>query len=129
MYPKRVLFIIALSILIMLLLMYLIYDFDMSLMNVSNVFFFMGTIYFFPGLIIVSGATDIFYGIGYLTRRMFLKDKGDGSYFKSFKDYKEYKCIKNGRYNTKDNTKGKGVNILLVGGVYIIISIVISMII
>lgn len=125
MYPKRVLFTIALSILIMLLLMFLLYDFDMSLMNISNVFFFMGTIYFFPGLIIVSGSTDVFTGIGYLTRRTVFKDKGDGNYFKSFNDYKEYKYLKNGKYNTE----GKGVNILLVGGVYIIISIVISMII
>lgn len=125
MYKKRVLFTIALSILIMLLLMFLLYDFDMSWMNISNVFFFMGAFYFFPGLIIVTGSTEVFAGMGYLTRRIFLKDKGEGNYFKSFNDYKEYKYLKNGKYNTKS----KGVNILLVGGVYIIISIVISMVI
>jgi len=125
MYRKRILFTVALSIIIMLLLMYLIYDFDINLMNISNVFFFMGIAYFFPGLIIVIDATDIFYSLGYVSRRMFSKDKGDGNYFKSFNDYKEYKYIKNLKYNTK----GKGVNILIVGGVYIIISIVISMII
>lgn len=125
MYSKRILSTIALSILIMLLLMYLIYDFDTSLMNLSNVFFFMGTVYFFPRLIIVTGATDIFYSTGYLTRRMFLKNKGDGNYFKTFNDYKEYKYMDNVKYNTK----GKGVNILLVGGVYIIISLCIGMIV
>ena len=102
-----------------------VYDFDMNLMSLSNVFFFMGTVYFFPGLIIVTGAADIFNGIGYLTRRMFFKSKGDGNYFKTFNDYKEYKQIE----NVKHNFKGKGVNILLVGGVYIIISVVTGMIV
>ncbi len=125
MHRKRIFLTIALSILIMLLLLFLIYDFDMSLMNLSNVFFFMGAVYFFPGLIVVTGASEIFSSFGYLTRRMFLKNKGDGNDFKTFNDYKEYKHIKSANYNTK----GKGVNILLVGGVYVIISIVISMII
>ena len=125
MYPKRLLFIIALSVTIMLLLMYLIYDFDMNLMNLSNIFFFIGIACFFLGLIIVSGATDIFYSSRYLARRMFFKDKGNGNYFKTFSDYKEYKDINNLKYNTK----GKGVDILLVGVVYIIISLLISTII
>ncbi|MCM1992783.1 DUF3899 domain-containing protein [Oceanirhabdus seepicola] len=125
MHRKRIFFTIALSILIMLLLLFLVYDFDMSLMNLSNVLFFMGTVYFFPGLIIVTGASEIFSSVGYLNRRMFRKNKGDGNDFKTFNDYKEYKHIKSAKYNTK----GKGVNILLVGGGYVIISIVISMII
>ena len=125
MHTKKIFFTIALSILIMLLLLFLVYDFDMSLMNLSNVLFFMGTVYFFPGLIIVTGASEIFSSVGYLNRRMFRKNKGDGNDFKTFNDYKEYKHIKSAKYNTK----GKGVNILLVGGGYVIMSIVISMII
>ncbi len=122
---KRLMFTIALSVTIMLLLMYLIYDFDTSLMNISNVFFFMGIAYFFPGLIIVSGVTDIFYSIRYLTKRMFCKDKDNENYLRTFNDYKKYNDIK----SVKHNMKGKGVNILLVGGVYIIISLIISIII
>ncbi|WBW95215.1 DUF3899 domain-containing protein [Oceanirhabdus sp. W0125-5] len=122
---KRIFTTIALSILIMSLVLFLRYDFEMSLVNLSNVFFLMGTVYFFPGLIIVSGAAGIFSSIGYLSRRMFSKNKGDGNHFKTFNDYKEYKHIENSKYNTK----GIGVNILLVGGVYITISVVTGMII
>ncbi len=125
---KGLLFAIAISIIIVVLLMYFIYGLDMRLMYISDVFFFVGILYFFPGLIVVTGATEILSSIGYLTRRIFSKDKGDGNYFKSFNDYKEYKKDKKHK-NSKYNTRFIGINILLVGGVYILASFVISFIV
>lgn len=120
MSTKKVSSTIAISIAIMLILMGLIYDFHITLMNVSNVLFLMGVFYFFPGLIVVSGAGSIFDSAGYLTRRMFLRNSK--RYFKSFNEYKEYKHIK----NISSNMKGRGANILLVGGLYIVISVAIG---
>lgn len=121
---KRILKVIGLSILIMIILMYLIYSFDVTLMNLSNVFFFTGIIYFFLGLIVVTGATEVFNSIGYLTRRMFLKPKGDAAYFKSFADYMEYKNTQ----NLGIKIKNKGFDVLIIGAIYIVLSIIIGMI-
>lgn len=114
MYTKKVLSTIMISMGIMLVLMGLIYDFHISLINISNVLFFMGVFYFFPGLIVVSGAGSIFDSAGYLTRRMFFRNS-----FKSLNEYKEYKHIK----NVNGGMKGRGANILVIGGAYIVISI------
>ncbi|SCG83028.1 hypothetical protein DW1_1457 [Proteiniborus sp. DW1] len=128
---KSFLSIIVISIIIVMLLMYVIYGFDMRLMYLSNVFFFVGVVYFFLGLIFITNATEVFSGIGYLSRKAFSKDKGDGSDFKSFYDYKEYKeNRRDEKYkNSNYNTRFKGLNVLIVGGVYILVSIVINMVI
>lgn len=119
---KSFLYPIVVSIVIMILLMFFIYDFSISLMNISNVIFFMGVFFFFPGLISVTGAGQIFDSSRYLTRRFFTKNSE--SYFKTFNDYKEYKRLKN--VNTP--MKSRGLTILILGGVYIIISLIIGFI-
>lgn len=119
---KKFLYTIIISIFIMLVLMGLIYDFNITLMNISNIFFVVGVAYFFPGIIVLSGAGSVFDSARYLTKKMFTRE--NKQYFKSFNDYKEYKQIK----NASRNIKGRGTSVLLIGGVYIIISVAIGVI-
>lgn len=117
---KNLLYTIAVSIGLMILLMWGIYDFDMSLMNLSNVIFVIGIILFFLGLISVTGAIQVFGSSQYLTRKTFSrKGKHD---FKTFKDYRDYKQLK----NAGKAKNGKGLNRLLLGSVYIIASLIIG---
>lgn len=123
---------IVISIFIMLILIAFVYDFDVKLIYISDIFFIVGMVFFSFGLIIVTGATEIFDSIGYLTKELlnsmnltkkyFRKDEIDRSYLKSFGEYKEYK-----RLNGKSRLNG--LNALTVGGAYIIASIVISTIV
>ena len=78
---------IIFSILIMILLMFLVYEFDVNWMNMSNVFFITGVVYFFPSLIIVTNATEVFSSIDYITKKVFTRR----NYFKSYYEYVEYK--------------------------------------
>lgn len=120
---KSFLYPIGLSIIIMILLMFFIYDFRISLMNISNVIFLMGVFFFFPGLISTTGASQVFDSSLYLTRKTFAKNSEND--FKTFNDYKEYKRLK--RANAP--IKSRGSTILILGGVYIIISLIIGFII
>ena len=91
--------------------MFFIYDFRISLMNISNVIFLMGVFFFFPGLISATGASQVFDSSLYLTRKTFAKNSEND--FKTFNDYKEYKRLK--RANTP--IKSRGSTILILGGV------------
>lgn len=119
---KRFLYAIAVSIVIMILLMFFVYDFQMSWMYISNVIFIMGVFFFFPGLIIVTGASEVFQSSIYLGRKVFVKDRE--KYFKTFSDYKEYKRLK----SAGTMRKGRGLEILILGGAYIIVSLIIGFI-
>lgn len=119
---RKLLSTIIISIFIMIVLMGLVYDFNITIMNISNILFFVGVAYFFPGIIVISGAGSIFDSSGYLTRRIFLRE--NKQYFKSFNDYKEYKKIK----NASRNINGRGTSVLIIGGVYIGLSLAIGVI-
>lgn len=117
---KRLFYAIAVSIVIMILLMFLIYDFEISWMNLSNVIFLMGVLFFFPGLMSVTGASQVFHGSSYLSRKIFARSSENC--FKTFNDYKEYKRLK----HVNTTMKGRGLGILILGGVYVIVSLVIG---
>lgn len=115
---KSVLKSIVISILITIVLMFLMYDFNVNYVSLSNVLFIVGLTYFFPGVIVVSGASDLFSSFGYLTRRMVFKPKGDATHFKSFGDYMEYKNAQ----KAGNNLRGKGLDLLIIGILYVVIS-------
>lgn len=119
---KEFLYPIAVSIVIMILLMFFLYDFQISLMNISNVIFFIGMFFFFPGLISVTGASQIFDSSRYLTRKTFATNSEND--FKTFNDYKEYKRLK----RVNNPIKSRGLTILILGGAYIVISLIIGFI-
>jgi hypothetical protein len=121
MSTKRFLIVIGISIPIMLLLLFTAFEGVISLMNISNVFFFAGLFLFFPGLIMVTDAMSVFNSLGYLTRRMIFKQKGD-NHFKTFGDYMEYKNIN----NPEKHARRKSLEMLTVGGVYLVISFILS---
>lgn len=117
---KNSIYTIAVSMVLMILLMWRIYDFDMSLINVSNVIFVIGIVLFFTGLVSVTGASEVFDSSKYLTQKIF--SRKNEQTFKTFKDYKAYKQVKClGKYG-----KYKGLNRLILGGVYIIASLIIG---
>lgn len=117
---KRFLCAIAVSIVSIILLMFLIYDFEMSWMNLSNAIFLVGVFFFFPGLISVTGAGQVFYGSGYLSRKIFTKRSENC--FKTFNDYKEYRRFK----HANTTVKGRGLGLLILGGMYVIVSLAIG---
>ncbi|WP_010169068.1 DUF3899 domain-containing protein [Candidatus Epulonipiscium viviparus] len=98
-----------------LLLMYFIFDFSFSLINIADCLFVVGLCLFFPALIIATGAMDLFDGISFVSSKMFKKHT-----FKTIYDYKEYKKQKN-LYK-----KNPGKPLLVISLIYIVISLVIA---
>lgn len=72
---KSIFTVIALSLVLTALLYYSIYELDFHLLYASNVFFIIGIMFFFPGVIIATNATNVFNGMGYLTKKIFVKVK------------------------------------------------------
>lgn len=69
-----------------------IYKTQFSIETISNVTFVVGIISFLPSLIAVTGAHQIFQGIGYVFKTMLSKSAKEE--FPTFKDYKEHKSEK-----------------------------------
>ncbi|ONI43463.1 hypothetical protein AN641_09900 [Candidatus Epulonipiscioides gigas] len=72
------------------LLLFFVYDFSFTLINIADALFIVGLFLFFPALIIITEATKVFDGFTYV-RHKFSKSNS----FKTIYDYKEYKLQKN----------------------------------
>lgn len=118
---KRVIYTVAVSIPIMMISFFLIYGMDLSVMHLSNVIFLMGMFFFFPGVISVTGAMEVFESSGYLTRKVFGKNSEND--FKTLGEYKAYKKLN----KQQSSIKGRGYTLLIVGGAYIILSLVMTL--
>ncbi len=116
---SRLFLTIFISVVVVGLLIVFVYDYDIRLMHLSDIFFFVGVVLFFPGLISVTGAMEVFSSSQYLFSKYFSRNIKDHHHFNSLAEYKEFKKI--------TSRKGrKGIEMLTVGLVYIIISIILS---
>lgn len=116
---SRLLLTIFVSVVVVGLLVVFVYDYDIRPMHLSDIFFFVGIVFFFPGLVSMTGALDVFVSSQYLFSKYFSRNTKDHHHFKSLAEYKEFKNI--------TSRKGrKGLEMLTVGVVYIIISIILS---
>lgn len=120
MTAKKVLTAIGISLILLLGLLFLAYDFKLTLQNLSDAMFMVGLGYIFPGLIEFTDATDIFTSTGYLMRRMFTKAKG--SHMRTLNDYVEYKSSRNNRYQSR----AFGKLLMGIGGFYAVTSFLIG---
>lgn len=119
---KSIFTVIALSLVLTALLYYSIYELDFHLLYASNVFFIIGIMFFFPGVIIATNATNVFNGMGYLTKKIFVKVKKQDHNFKSFGEYMEFKTIN----EADQHIHRAGFFIVSIGAIYIIASLVIG---
>lgn len=103
-------------------LLYCRYGFEISLMSISNSLFIVGIIVFLFGLIIASNAGQIFSSGDYIIRKSFLSNKKSNKFFKTYKDYLLYKSNK----RNQNNTASKGLFLLIIGGVFLIISFLLN---
>ncbi len=115
---KKAMILILATFVAMGAMMYFVYDFVFLPIYVANVLFVVGSIVFFFGLILVTGAMEVFESSIFLTKKVFSKDNSK-PYFKTFADYKEFHKIKNAHEPKKTNIP------LIVGIVYIVISLII----
>lgn len=111
---KKILTAVAVSLILMIIVMGYSYSFEISVITVSNVLFTVGMLYFFPGIIVLSGSTEIYRRFGYSCNRAFRK--------KPFNSYDEYNHHKQTR-----RVNGKGEVISLLGGFYILLSFGVTM--
>ncbi len=116
---SRLLLIIFVSLVLAGLLVVFVYGYDLRPMYLSDIFFFVGAVFFFPGLISVTGVMEIFASSQYLSSKVFSGKIEDQHHFKSLDDYKEFKKI------TSKKSR-KRVEMLIVGLAYIIIAIILS---
>ena len=116
---SRLFLTILLSLVIVGLLAVFVYHYDLRPTHLSDIFFFVGLVFFSPGLISVIGAMEIFSAPRYLLSKTFSRNIEGQRYFKSFADYKEFK-------ETNPKKSRKLVEMLIVGLLYIIISIILS---
>ena len=116
---SRLFLTILLSLVIVGLFAVFVYHSDLRPMHLSDTFFFVGLVLFFPGLISIIGAMEIFSAPRYLLSKTFSRNIEGRQHFKSFADYKEFK-------ETNPKKGCKLVEMLIVGLVYIIISIILS---
>ncbi|HHU23645.1 MAG: hypothetical protein PHG08_02430 [Bacilli bacterium] len=69
-----------------------IYGMQFSLESVSNITFVIGIVFFLPSLVALTGAFQVFHGMGYILKLLF--NKNAKQEFPTFSDYKEYKSKK-----------------------------------
>lgn len=117
---KHILTTVISSVILGLILLFLVYDFEITKLYMANILFIVGVLYFFPGLIIVSGSAEMFRTVTYLGGRMFRKNKEGVN--ESFAQYSERKNLERMRLHNKH----VGYIILITGGSYIIISMIFS---
>ncbi len=117
---SRLFLTVFISVVIMGFLVVFVYDYDLRPVHLSDIFFFVGVILFFPGLISMTGALEVFVSSQYLFSKYFSRNIKDHHHFKSLAEYKEFKEL-------SSRKKGrKGLEMLTVGLVYIIISMIIG---
>lgn len=135
---KKALSAVAFLFVIATVLMFLVYDFKITYMNVSNVVFILGVLCFFPGLILASGAMEIFSGFNYLASKTFsglfnfssrtsaqTAEGGNRNNGRQFKSFSEYLKFKNNHHMIK-HTKDKGLIALTTGSLLIVVSLVLN---
>lgn len=119
---KGILSTIVISIILVALVMYFVYGFELRLIYISDTFFLVGILFLFPGLIFITGATELFSSARYIFKKSFTKSTDGGNHLISFSDYKEYEKERNANHNREFT----GVSILVVGVAYIILSFIIG---
>jgi len=128
---KKIIIVTSVTLALMLILLLVAYEFKMNYMNVSNVLFLVGITCFFPGLIQVSGAVEIFNSIGYLTTKTFsglfkfTSQESIDVNSKQFKSYSDYLTYKKNQAKTH-SIKGNGLTLLTIGSTYIVLSLLIG---
>lgn len=111
---------VGMSILLFIGMFYFTYDAQAVWLNCSNALFVVGILYFFPGLLTLTHATEVFQTMGYLGKKVFARDINGG--FKSYSAYQTYKDSK--RMGQDQGQSGK---ILMgVGTFYIVLSVLVS---
>jgi len=112
----------AIGVLVSLVIMFVLYRwFDgasISINPLSDAIFFTGVIYFFPGLVSLTGAGRVFTGFDYAARKMFSGMKKDKKFFDSYYDFKIYKESK----RLREGEDHSGLTMLVLGILYIAIA-------
>ncbi len=119
---KRILAVMCASCLVMVLLLYWIYDFELTRIHVSNVLFILGLCFFFPGLFLLTGAGQFFSSATYLTKKMFSKPEKMANHLKSYNDFLVHRNAESQHYRIKQI----GKITLAIGGVYIVLSLIVG---
>lgn len=119
---KHLISVLLVSWVIMILLMYWLYDFELTAIHVSNVLFIPGLLLFFPGLFLLTGAGQFFTSATYLTKKMFSKPSKMAEHLKSYNDFLVYRNAE----NQHQRLKKTGIQTLFTGVVYIVLSFIIA---
>lgn len=106
----------------MVFLLFVIYDFEMNLLYVSNVVFLVGFGVFIPGLIITTGADGLFNSSAYLFKKIFTKPSKAGKELSSYNDFLLHRKAQNRQFDLKS----VGFFMIIMGIVYIIISLILG---
>lgn len=114
---KKILFPLLSAFILVYIIMYSVYNGDLSKLYYANAFFVTGVIYFSVGLITFSNAGKIFRGIGFVLKQRFTH-KVDGLTYFDYVLLKEEKVDKNKKYI--------GLPTLFIGIAFIIIAIILS---
>lgn len=117
---KKTLVLIGVSLISLLAILYLAYDFKVTAYSIADAMFVVGICCLFPGLIVATRASELFLGMDYASKQLF-KRRGEQG-FKSIADYKAYKEQKNvGRDGRQERFR-----LLAMGLAYILGSLMIN---
>lgn len=119
---KKTLGLTGLSIVALLAILYLAYDFQVTAYSMADGMFVVGVFYLFPGLVVATGASGLFLGVDYASKQLFRRRGEQG--FKSIADYKAYKEQK----NVGKDGRQERFRLLVIGLVYIIGSLMVTFI-
>ncbi|MBI9009051.1 MAG: DUF3899 domain-containing protein [Tenericutes bacterium] len=108
---------VVLSGLMFLILMYARFLGEFSILNVLNGLFVVGIIMFSVGILTVTNAGQAFRGIGFIYKKMFSKKYTSTSYYEYLKTL-----------DSSEKEKPTGWPALLVGMIYLALSIIFSVI-
>ncbi len=120
---KKALVVIGISIPFMLLIIVNVYNSQFSYLTISNVLFLSGMIYFFPGLLVITNASDVFSGASYAISKLVNSGK-KGRSFSTFAEYVEFKKNKNSQ--SDHMVKNIGVTLFVIGTMYIIMAFILG---
>ena len=122
MSKKSLIVLLGLSGIVMGLLLNWVYDFQITWLYLSNVMFVVGVAFFFPGLIIYTGAGGILSSAVFLTKKVFSNPKKSADHLDSYNDFLVHRNAQTQGYNLK----AKGKVVMILGALYIGFSILIG---
>ena len=110
----RFLITLAVSALVVVAIMFFMFDNQYNARHVSDAFFYVGLFRFFASLITLTDASTIFIAIGYTFKNIFTR------YRQKYSDYYEYQQK---RREERDSTTLFGIGALVIGIAYLAIAL------